>query len=114
VANIVARVSMLLLSLGLPLAIVLAWYHGNSANRRISGGELSIVSVLLVIGAFLFLHLCAPGRSGCGQTGRYRATGRRCILRGAAGTGHEWDFAGGAALRQSVGATRARNSSPTA
>jgi TolB-like protein len=59
--NAVARISMLLLVLGLPFAIVLAWYHGNSANRRISGGELAIVSTLLVIGAFLFYTFARPG-----------------------------------------------------
>src|SRR5215470_6240254 len=36
--NIVARVSMLLLALGLPLAMTVAWYHGARASR-ISQGE---------------------------------------------------------------------------
>src|ERR1700756_4676006 len=35
--HIVTRVSMLLLALGLPVAITLAWYHGERVNRRISG-----------------------------------------------------------------------------
>ena len=29
--NIIARISMLLLVLGLPLAVTLAWYHGDKA-----------------------------------------------------------------------------------
>src|SRR5579864_2234114 len=45
----VIRVSMTLLALGLPLAAVFAWYHGDRASRRVSAGELSILSVLLVI-----------------------------------------------------------------
>src|SRR5215467_11293592 len=52
--NIVARVSMTLLALGLPLAITLAWYHGDSTTRHVSKAEMSIISLLLVIGAFLF------------------------------------------------------------
>jgi TolB-like protein/Tfp pilus assembly protein PilF len=58
--NAIARISMLLLALGLPFAVTLAWYHGHSANRRISGGELAIVSTLLVIGAFLFYTFARP------------------------------------------------------
>src|ERR1700692_5131800 len=50
----VVRISMLLLVLGLPLVMTLAWYHGERANRRISGPELTIMSMLLVIGSLLF------------------------------------------------------------
>src|SRR5262249_9629365 len=50
----VERASMLLLALGLPMVMTLAWYHGERASRRISGAELSIISILLVIGVFLF------------------------------------------------------------
>src|ERR1700674_5877008 len=50
----VERISMLLLALGLPVVMTLAWYHGARASRRISGAELSIISILLVIGAGLF------------------------------------------------------------
>src|SRR5580704_5160264 len=35
----VVRASMLLLVLGLPLVLTLAWYHGARASRRISGPE---------------------------------------------------------------------------
>jgi TolB-like protein len=57
---IVARVSMLLLILGLPLVMALAWYHGERTSRRISGGELAIIAVLLVIGSFLFYVFIRP------------------------------------------------------
>ncbi len=50
----VQRISMLLLWLGVPLVITLAWYHGERASRRISGPELSILSVLLVGVSILF------------------------------------------------------------
>ena len=56
----VARVSMLLLALGLPVAMTLAWYHGEHASRRISGPELAIVSILLVIGSLLFYVFVQP------------------------------------------------------
>ena len=52
--NAVARLSMTLLALGLPVAMTLAWYHGERASRRISGGEMAIVSLLLVLISFAF------------------------------------------------------------
>ena len=58
--NAVARISMLLLALGLPLAVTLAWYHGERASRRISGPELTIISILLVIGSLLFYVFVQP------------------------------------------------------
>src|SRR5690242_3326669 len=58
--NIVARVSMTLLGLGLPLAMVFAWYHGERASRRMSAGELSIVSLLLLIGSLVFYIFIRP------------------------------------------------------
>ncbi len=56
----VIRVSMLLLILGLPLAMTFAWYHGERASRRVSAGELSILSVLLLIASLLFYTLVRP------------------------------------------------------
>src|SRR5689334_4317409 len=56
----IERVTMILLALGLPVAMTIVWYHGQSANRRISGPELSIISLLLVIGAFLFYTFAQP------------------------------------------------------
>jgi TolB-like protein len=56
----VTRVSMLLLILGLPVVMTLAWYHGARASRQFSHAELSILSALLVIGAFLFYTFAQP------------------------------------------------------
>jgi TolB-like protein len=54
----VVRASMLLLVLGLPVVMTLAWYHGERASRRISGPELTIISLLLV-GISLFFYVFA-------------------------------------------------------
>src|ERR1700683_3634517 len=56
----IERASMILLALGLPLAMAFAWYHGERVNRRISGPELAIISILLAIGAFLFYVFVRP------------------------------------------------------
>jgi TolB-like protein/Flp pilus assembly protein TadD len=50
----VTRISMTLLALGLPLAMVLAWYHGERSSRRVSAGEMSLLSVLLVLVSLVF------------------------------------------------------------
>jgi hypothetical protein len=46
---LVVRITLLLLILGMPIAILLAWYHGHQAQRRISGPDLAILTVLLFI-----------------------------------------------------------------
>ncbi len=58
--HVVERVSMLLLALGLPLVMTLAWYHGARASRRISGPELTIISILLVMSSLLFYVFVRP------------------------------------------------------
>src|SRR5262249_6327993 len=58
--NIVVRVSMTLLALGLPIAMTLAWYHGDEASRGFSRAEFSIVAALLIVGAFVFYIFVQP------------------------------------------------------
>jgi TolB-like protein len=56
----VERISMLLLALGLPVVMTLAWYHGARASRRISGPELTIIAILLVMSSLLFFVFVRP------------------------------------------------------
>ena len=56
----VARISMLLLVLGLPVVMTFAWYHGERASRQFTKAELSILSALLVIGSLLFYAFVQP------------------------------------------------------
>lgn len=58
--NAVVRVSMLLLALALPVAMTLAWYHGERASHRVSGPELTIISILLAGVAILFNAYVQP------------------------------------------------------
>jgi adenylate cyclase len=51
-----ARATIFVLALGIPVVATLAWYHGARARSRISGFELAILTVLLVIaGSVLWL-----------------------------------------------------------
>ncbi len=54
------RVVMIALVAGFPIALTVAWYHGHRGLSRISAGELSIVSVLLLIGAVFFAASLRP------------------------------------------------------
>lgn len=48
------RTVQVLLAAGLPLTLVLAWYHGERGRQRVSGTELVIIAILLAItGALL-------------------------------------------------------------
>ena len=58
--NAVARVTMLLLGFGLPLTMILAWYHGDHASRQVSKAEFSIIALLLLIGSLWFYTFVQP------------------------------------------------------
>jgi len=46
----IVRVFSLLLVIGVPVVMTLAWYHGARAQRHVSGSELTIITLLLFIG----------------------------------------------------------------
>jgi len=48
------QVATLALLLGLPIALVLAWYHGDKGQQRVSGSELAILTALLLAGGGIF------------------------------------------------------------
>ena len=54
--HIIIRILTLLLILGAPLAATLAWYHGHRAQHRVSGPELTIITVLLIIAGTVLWH----------------------------------------------------------
>jgi TolB-like protein/Tfp pilus assembly protein PilF len=50
----VLKLSTLAFALGLPVVLVLAWYHGDRGEQRVRGTELAIVTLLFLIGGGLF------------------------------------------------------------
>jgi len=56
----IARVVVIALIVGLPIALTLAWYHGHRGLTRISAGELTIIGVLLLLGALFFTVAIRP------------------------------------------------------
>jgi len=49
----IVRVLALALLVGLPIAPIVAWYHGVRALKRVSGSELILIALLLAIGGSL-------------------------------------------------------------
>jgi hypothetical protein len=45
----IARYLSFVLLLGVPVVVTLAWYQGAKALRRVTGPELTIITILLVI-----------------------------------------------------------------
>jgi TolB-like protein len=57
------QLTMLALAIGLPIALVLAWYHGDRGHQRATRSELAIIAVLLLIGGaglWLYGHRSTP------------------------------------------------------
>ena len=48
------QVAILALLIGLPIALVVAWYHGDRGDQRVGGTELAIITVLSLIGGGIF------------------------------------------------------------
>ncbi len=68
---LLSRLTIIALVLGTPVAATLAWYHGHRARHRVSGSELAVLTVLLVIaGSTLwFFASVARERSESPQSG---------------------------------------------
>jgi TolB-like protein/Tfp pilus assembly protein PilF len=58
--DLIGRTLVIALIAGLPVVLTLAWYHGHRGLQRISAGELTIISLLLLIGALLFSVALRP------------------------------------------------------
>ncbi len=46
----VVRVTALLLIIGVPVVLIVAWYHGARGQRHVSGTEIMIIAILLALG----------------------------------------------------------------
>ena len=48
------QVAILALLIGLPIVLVIAWYHGDRGEQRVSGTELVIITLLFLLGGGIF------------------------------------------------------------
>lgn len=64
---VVPRLTVVILLLGFPVAVTLAWYHGHRARQHITGPELSIVILLLIVSGTVLWGL-SPARKSMQAT----------------------------------------------
>jgi TolB-like protein len=48
------QIAILALLIGLPVVLVLAWYHGDRGQQRVSRAELTIITLLFLLGGGIF------------------------------------------------------------
>ena len=46
----------MLLLIGLPIVLVLAWYHGDRGQRQVTRSELAILTILFLLGGGIFWY----------------------------------------------------------
>ena len=72
------RLATLAFALGLPIALVLAWYHGDRGERRVTRTELAILTLIFLLGGGVFWryqHMStAPESPGVVQSATTSAT----------------------------------------
>jgi len=64
------RLTGLALLIGLPIALVLAWYHGDRGQQRVTTPELAILTLLLLLGggAFWYYQRTTDGSNDAAST----------------------------------------------
>jgi len=73
--HLVMRLLVVILVMGAPIVVTLAWYHGHRASHRVSGPELAIITVLLIIAAGIVSVVTRPGRDGAAHAAAESRTG---------------------------------------
>ena len=48
------RLATIAFAVGLPVVLALAWYHGDRGEQRVTAVESTVVTVLFLLGGFLF------------------------------------------------------------
>jgi hypothetical protein len=95
----VRQVALLALVIGLPIVLVLAWYHGDRGQQRISTPEFSILTLLLLLGGGRFWYYqraSERSRERRSRDGKHHQTGRLAPSLGCTAIGC------GAALREPI------------
>ena len=60
----VRQIAVLVLVIELPIVLVLAWYHGDRGQQRISTPEFSILTLLLLLGGGAFWYYQRTSEAG--------------------------------------------------
>jgi len=52
--GVLRQVAILALLIGLPIVLVISWYHGDRGAQRVTGAELTILTLLFLLGGGIF------------------------------------------------------------
>ena len=58
------QIAILVLLIGLPIVLVLAWYHGDRGQQRITTPEFAILTLLLLLGGGAFWYYQRASEAG--------------------------------------------------
>jgi hypothetical protein len=88
------QIALLAMLIGLPIVLVVAYYHGDRGQQRISTSEFAILTLLLLLGGVLVLPAHKRGWQGRSSSGNHRQTGLTARTEGCTTVGR------GTALRE--------------
>ena len=66
--NQLQKLAGLALLIGLPIALVIAWFHGDRGERRVGRTELAILTLLFLVGGGLFWHYQRTAETATAQS----------------------------------------------
>ena len=72
-ARQVQQVATLGLVIGLPIALVIAWYHGDKGHQRVTASELAILTLLFLLGGGIFWRYEQGSEQAPAAAGEHRA-----------------------------------------
>jgi len=62
--EVLQALSTLALLIGLPIVLVIAWYHGDRGHQRVTAAELAIITLLFLVGGAMFWRYERESSSG--------------------------------------------------
>jgi peptidoglycan/LPS O-acetylase OafA/YrhL len=65
----VRQIAVLALVIGLPIVLVLAWYHGDRGEQRFRGTEIAIIALLFLVGGGIFWRYDRAGETAAAASG---------------------------------------------
>ena len=73
----VPQFALLALLIGLPIVLVLAWYHGDRGQQRITTPEFAILTLLLLLGGGVFWYYQRASEAGRNDVAQTATTAQR-------------------------------------
>jgi TolB-like protein/Flp pilus assembly protein TadD len=66
--EVLQALATLALLVGLPIILVIAWYHGDKGHQRVTAAELAIITLLFLVGGAMFWRYDRSSETDAGAT----------------------------------------------